>query len=252
MKVVLIEDEYLSLIALQKMLEQYCPSLQIVGTATSIKKAIALIKKTKPDLAFMDIQLSDGLSFDIFEQIQHPKLKVVFLTAFNQYALKAFEHAAVHYLLKPISPQALQEVVIRLEEFKPKKYNLNDSMSVLEDILGNKTAQLKIATQKEVIFIDIDKILYCEADNNYTAFYVQERKKPIIASKPLVYFETHLPKEYFIRTHNKYLVNLTAVTEYIKGRGGDLRMQNNAIIPVSVRKKTTVLKELQQYLDPND
>jgi two-component system LytT family response regulator len=118
--------------------------------------------------------------------------------------------------------------------------------------LGNKTAQLKIATQKEVIFIDIDKILYCEADNNYTAFYVQERKKPIIASKPLVYFETHLPKEYFIRTHNKYLVNLTAVTEYIKGRGGDLRMQNNAIIPVSVRKKTTVLKELQQYLDPND
>jgi two-component system LytT family response regulator len=166
MKVVLVEDERLSLIALEGTIKHFCPELEIVGTATSIKTALQVIPKVNPELVFLDIQLSDGTSFEILKALQEYHFKVVFLTAFSQYALQAFEYAAIHYLLKPINAKKLREVVNRLQLIPVKEYALNKNLSVLENLLGTRQNRLLVNTKKEVLFIDIDTIIYFEASSN--------------------------------------------------------------------------------------
>lgn len=246
MRVVLVEDEYLSLAALEGTIKHFCPELEIIGTANSIKTALPVIQKMTPELVFLDIKLGDGTSFELLHQLREYDFKVVFITAFNQYALQAFEYAAVHYLLKPINAKKLQEVVERLRKITVKEYRVNNNLSVLENIFGENNKKLVINTQKEVLFLDVDEIFYFEAASNYTQVHTPE-EKTILASKSLIFFEDTLQDIPFIRTHSKYLVHPNHIEKYIKGRGGQLVLSNGSIIPVSFRKKWAVINQIKKY-----
>lgn len=243
MKTIIVEDEYFSRIALENMIKHFCPELKIVASAPSIQKAKILIEQYKPTLVFLDIQLSDGISFNLLEQLQEYNFKVVFVTAHNQYALQAFDYAAIHYLLKPINPEALRQVIERLKSTDIKEYQLNEHVSILKDLFGKERTRLGIPTQKELIFINISDLVYCKADTNYTEFHLKD-DTIIIASKSLLFFERILDGMNFVRPHNKYLVNIQYITKYIRGRGGALILNNGDSIAVSVRRKALLLKKL--------
>lgn len=249
MKTVIVEDEYLSMVALENMIKHFCPELTIVGKAMSLEEANLLIKKVDPELVFLDIQLSDGLSFELLNGLKNYNFKVVFVTAHNKYALKAFEYAAIHYLLKPVDPDLLQEVITRLKKIEAKTYNLNEHLSILEDLFGNTKTQLIIPTKKEIQFIAIEDLMYCKADTNYTEFHLQSGKI-VIASKGLSFFEQSLENMPFVRPHNKFLIHIKYIDKYVRGRGGDLVLTNGKTIPVSVRRKKAFLSKLSFY-DPN-
>lgn len=246
MKVVLVEDERLSLIALENMIKHFCSELEVVGTASSIKKAVPLIKSIQPEVVFLDIQLSDGVSFEILKQLGGYNFKIVFLTAYNKYALQAFDYAAIHYILKPINPKKLKEVIDRLKLLSISTYQLTEHISVLEDAFGNNQKRLAIPTQKEIIFVDIKDIIYCEADNNYTKLYLNTGRN-ILASKSLIFFEQVLGSMPFVRPHSKYLVNSDYIQKYIRGRGGELLLSNQNELPVSARRKAALIEQLNQY-----
>ncbi|WP_264793599.1 LytR/AlgR family response regulator transcription factor [Aureispira anguillae] len=246
MKTIIVEDERLSRIALENMIKHFCPELAIVGNASSIKEAKGLIESIKPELVFLDIQLSDGISFELLQQVEQYDFKVVFVTAHNEYALQAFEYAAIHYLLKPINPESLREVINRLKKIDIKNYPLGNHLSVLKDLMGNEKTRLAIPTQKEMVFIDIKNLIYCKADANYTELYLNN-ETIIVASKSLIFFERVLEELYFVRPHNKYLVNITHITKYIRGRGGELELSNGTTISVSVRRKAMLLEKLALF-----
>lgn len=246
MKTIIVEDERLSRVALENMIKHFCPELTIVGFATSIKQAKSLIEQTKPELVFLDIQLNDGVSFELLRQIEHYDFKVVFVTAHNKYALQAFDYAAVHYLLKPINPEALQEVISRLKKINVKQYPISEHISVLKDLFGAEKTRLAIPTQKEMVFIDIKKLIYCKADANYTEFYLDDGST-IVASKSLIFFERILEKMPFVRPHNKYLVNIGHIEKYVRGRGGKLMLSNGEHIDVSVRRKALFLEKISAF-----
>jgi two-component system LytT family response regulator len=243
MKTIIVEDEYLSRIALENMIKHFCPELKVVASASSIQKAKLLIEQHKPELVFLDIQLSDGISFELLKQLQDYEFKVVFVTAHNKYALQAFDYAAIHYLLKPINPEALRQVIQRLQNTDAKEYKLNEHVSILKDLFGKERTRLGIPTQKELVFINISNIVYCKADTNYTEFYLED-DSIIIASKSLLFFERILDGMNFVRPHNKFLVNTQYITKYIRGRGGVLLLSNGISISVSVRRKALLLKKL--------
>lgn len=246
MRVVLVEDEYLSLVALEGTIKHFCPELEVVGTANSVQKALQVIQKLEPELVFLDIKLGDGTSFELLHQLKEKNFKVVFITAFNQYALQAFEYAAVHYLLKPINAKKLREVVERLKRITVKEYTINNNLSILENIFGESNKRLVINTKKEVLFLDIDDIFYFEASSNYTQVHTSQEKM-ILASKSLIFFEETLQNIPFIRAHSKYLVHPKHIKKYIKGRGGELILSNESAIPVSFRRKWDVLDQIKKY-----
>jgi two-component system, LytTR family, response regulator len=236
-RVAIVEDEPMSLATLEDMLLDFEDKIEIVGRANSHSSACKMITDTKIDLLFLDIYLPDGDGFDILKQFENPEFKVIFTTAYDQHALQAFSVAAIHYLLKPIHPDLLEEAINRFLATQPT--------TVETPIIP--LSHLTIHSQDDVRLLLIADILYCEADASYTIFYLKNNQK-CIASKPLGAYEKILPTHLFSRVHYKYLANLSHIKRYLKGKGGQIEFQNGKLIDVSVRKKQTFLQQLEIYL----
>jgi len=247
MKTFIVDDERLSIVTLQNMIYKFCPELEIVGTASSIKEAAVSIPEYMPQLLFLDIQLKDGLIFKLLEQLRKvmslEHFKFVFVTAYNKYALKAFEWAAIHYLLKPISPKDLRDVMQRLPLVESNNDMVQHQLSIMEDAFGHSPKQIAIPNQKSIDFVELKDILYCAASDNYTVFYLQNGAQ-YLSSKSLSFYENLLDDNTFIRIHSKYLIHGVAIKKYIRGRGGEVVLVNDETLPVSVRKKSILLKYL--------
>ncbi len=241
MQAVIVEDEVRNADVLKKLLEDYCPGIKCMATAPTVKSAVEEIKRVKPGLVFLDVELPDGSGFDVLNSFPDNSFRVIFVTAYEHYALKALKTGAMDYLLKPIDIDDLTAAVNKAQ-LNNVYNNTLKSKPIPNENQNNNILSKKIAlpTTDGLIFIEQMDIVLCEAEGNYTSFLLKQHNK-VLVSKPLSYFEEVLNAEQFCRTHQSYIINLAYVKSYVKGRGGYLIMNDGTKVEVSVRMKNNLL-----------
>ncbi len=248
MRTLIVEDEIQAISALKAEIKYHCPELEIIGEAKTVKEAIEKITVLKPALVFMDIQLTDGLAFDILDACKEQDFKLIFTTAYSEYAVKAIKISALDYLLKPIDPEELTESVKKAKELIAPKEILQNQFAVLMQQLNSKAEpeqQIVLKDIDKTYFIKMNDILYCEAEGSYTKFYLTNAE-PIFVSRNLRSYEELLAPAGFIRTHHSCLVNPTKIKVYDrKTDSGTLILVGGHTIPVSQRKKDFVIHFLE-------
>jgi two-component system LytT family response regulator len=246
-RTIIVEDEQRSQATLIKLLEECCPSVHIVSVASNVAEAIAAIDEYKPEMVFLDIALPDGDGFNVLESTSFENFEVVFVTAYDKYAIRAFEFSALHYLLKPINQLELQNAVQRFQKRKDvDDSKFNEQLQILKENINNDQQKLMLPTFQGYDIISLEDVIRFEASHNYTECYLVNDQK-IIISKPLINFENILSDLYFVRVHNKHLINLRHVKKYVKGQGGSLRMIDNSEINVSKSRKNEFLDKLNNF-----
>jgi len=243
MKALIIEDEEQSISALKSEIDTHCKAIAIIGVAKTVKEGVAKIKSLKPELVFLDIQLSDGLGFEILEIHQESNFKVIFTTAYSQYAIKAIKFSALDYLLKPIDSE---ELVLAVN--KALKSSKTEESLKIENFLSNRNetqARKKIALQTSdgISIFEIDTILQCSAESNYTCVYFTNGKK-MLFSKTLKDFEDLLSSSGFERIHHSHIINLNHLVSFVNKDGGYVILSDKSTLPVSQRKKTHLMNVL--------
>lgn len=244
-RAIIVDDEKKSIITLSKLLDIYCPHVKVIGTAQTVNESVETINDLKPDLVFLDIFLPDGDGFDVLENVDYRFFEVIFITASDKFAIKAFEFSAIHYLLKPINFQELQHAVERFKQIKEGNL-LNEKISILKESLNMNYKKIILPSSEGLIIKDIDDIIRCEADSNYTIFFLTNKEK-LLVSKSLNNFEKILADINFCRIHNKHLVNLKYVIKYIKGKAGYVIMQDRSHAYVSENRRKEFLSSLKNY-----
>lgn len=239
LRAILVEDEENSREILRNYLSKYCPKVQLMGEASNVDEALVLIRNHNLDLVFLDVEMPYGNAFDLLDKVGDRQFETVFVTAYNHYAIDALNAHASFYLLKPISIDKLIEAVDYVAEIKEKENSLQNT--VLKPVKAQVTGKITIPLQNGFEVLQIEDILYCQADDNYTNIFLKDKKR--LVSKTLKYFEEALNASGFARVHKSYLVNVNAITEYKKGKGGSLVLSNGKQIMVSPSKK----KELLAY-----
>lgn len=237
LKAIIVEDEETSREILKNYLIKYCPKVTIMGEAANIEEGLTLIRNHELDLVFLDVEMPYGNAFDLLEKVGDRQFETVFVTAYNHYAIDALNAHASYYLLKPISIDKLIAAVDYVHEIKEQENKLqNKVLHISHKLVTNK---ITIPVQNGFEVLAIQDILYCQADDNYTHIYLTTTKK--LVSKTLKYFEDILSENGFARVHKSYLVNVNAVTEYKKGKGGSVVLANGKEIMVSPSKKKALL-----------
>ncbi len=239
LKAIIVEDEETSREILKNYIAKYCPNVEVLGEAANVDEALVLIRNNELDLVFLDVEMPYGNAFDLLDKVGDRSFETVFVTAYDHYAIDALNAHASYYLLKPISIDALIEAVDYVQEIKEKENLLQNT--VLQPKQTTVSGKITIPLQNGFEVLEIEDILYCQADDNYTNIFLQDKKK--LVSKTLKYFEEALSKNGFARVHKSYLVNVNAITEYRKGKGGSVVLFNGKEIMVSPARK----KELLAY-----
>jgi len=244
-KTVLVDDEIDSIRVLQRLLEEYCPRVSIVGTAGGVDAALSLIQETKPDLVLLDIEMSQGNAFDLLNQLQPLDFQVIFVTAFDDYAIRAFKYSAVDYLLKPVDIDDLRSAIERVQERSDPKDFAQQMKVLLENVGMLQLSQQKMAipTITGLIFVPVQDILRFEAKGNYTTIYLAGGE-PIVATRTVKDYEDVLPEAIFCRIHNSHIINLSRIQKYQKGRGGSVIMEDGSVIEVASRRREEFLRRL--------
>lgn len=243
-KAVIVDDEERSRQTLSGLLHRYCPEVHVIGEAASVAEAKQLLSTHVPDVVFLDISLPDGTGCDLLEQFPDRSFDVIFTTAHDEYSLKAFHYAALHYLLKPISYVQLREAVARM---KPPVAGAQDERyRVMHEQMREERKSIVLTSLEGFSIAQIDEIVRCEADSNYTRI-IFSKEKTFVASRNLSHFEELLSDAGFVRVHNKHLVNVKHVRRYHRGRGGYVEMSDGSQVEVSVRKKDEFLETLAKY-----
>ncbi len=233
---VIIDDIALARASLRADLEDYCPEVHIVGEADGVISGLKLLKKVDVELVFLDIHMADGEGFDLLDILEDRKMSVVFTTASDQHAIRAFQHDAVDYLLKPIDPSLLQKAVEKhRSRFSSNQKSLSDS----------ENFTLSLSTQDDLRIVAVKDIVRLKADGNYTTVYELDGTKTMV-SKSMKEFEQMLHSKGFYRTHQSHLVSVSKIKSYLKSEGGFLLMTDGSEVPVSVRKKAEVVSILKQ------
>lgn len=234
--------------SLRTLVTKHCPGIEIVGEAGTIADAENKINELNPDLLFLDIQLDRGTSFDLLAKIISPDFKIIFVTAYNEYALKAFKFSAIDYLLKPVDEEELLVAVKKAQE-EIEKEELAEKFNVLVSNLSarqNGPRKIVLRTSEKIYSILISDIVRCESDNNYTAFYLNSGKK-LLVSITLKEYEELLSVYNFYRTHQSHLINLSYFDHFSKNDGGFAVMKDGFPVPVSSRKKDEFLSFIEKF-----
>ncbi len=232
MKALIVEDKAYIRKGLLALIESIEANVQVVGECESVREAVIVANACKPDLTFLDINLIDGTAFDFLEQTEDLTFKVIFITAYEEYALKALKAGAVDYLMKPVDEEelklALQKVIAL--PVNEQRQNINTAKAVW----NNDESKLILSLHDSFQVIDLNELLYCESDKGYTTFYCNDGKKHLV-SKTLKEFEERLVTANFIRPHQSFMVNMKFIDKYDKS--GVIHLKNGTKIPVSSRKK---------------
>ncbi|GMN11973.1 LytTR family DNA-binding domain-containing protein [Croceitalea sp. MTPC9] len=237
LKAIIVEDEANSREILRDYLNKYCKNVEVRGEAATIKEGLELIAKQKPDLVFLDVEMPFGNAFDLLDQVPNRNFETVFVTAYNQYAIDALNNHAAYYLMKPINIDELVKAVDYVVEIKEKENALEGK--VLQTKLKKADGKITLPQQDGFQVLDVNDILFCKADDNYTEIYLEEKR--IVVSKTLKYFEEALKQFSFARIHKSYLVNVNEVEKYKKGKGGSVILSNGKELSVSASKKSDLL-----------
>ena len=244
-RTVLIDDETDSIRILQKLLETFCPQVSVIGTADGVETATTLIQSVRPDLVFLDIEMKQGNAFDLLNRLQPIDFRVIFVTAFDNYAIRAFKYSAVDYLLKPVDIAELRAAVERLSR-KIEGENVLDRMKALLDNAGKahvSEQKMAIPTLTGLIFVALRDIIRLEAKGNYTTIFLVN-KEQILATRTIKDYEDLLPEPIFYRIHNSHIIHLHKIQKYQKGRGGYVIMEDNSSIEVASRRRDEFMRRL--------
>lgn len=244
-KAILIEDEIYSRKLLQKMLQEHCKDIEFMGAAHDVSSGIALIKKTKPDVIFLDVEMPGGSGFDILNAFESPDFKTVFVTGYDHYAIKAIKYSAVDYLLKPVSLDELKNTIERLRDFPG---NQKENIRFLNETIQRQSASIDriiLSDSKKHVVIQLEDIIFIKAEGTYVTFHTNGGKK-YTAINTLSYYEELLPESSFFRIHKSYLINCSKVVKIETGRVGNVHLQEGVQLPVAARRKSAFISFLDQ------
>jgi two-component system LytT family response regulator len=244
---VIIDDEPGNIRVLKELLKEYCWDIQILGEATHADEALKLIQNVRPDLIFLDIEMPYGNGFDLLDKLMPIEFEVIFVTAFNDYTLKAFRYSALDYLLKPVNLKELREAVKKAgDRLKLKQSNLQLN-NLLSNLRQPDTAALKLAIPniENIVFVRMDNIVRIEANGGYSSIFLKDGQKEI-STKNIKEYEDTLPSNMFIRVHNSHIINLHCFSKYHRGRGGLVEMEDGTMIEVATRRRDQFLAAIGQ------
>lgn len=237
-KAAIIDDEPGNIATLSEIITEYCPRLQITGTAPDPVKGYDLIKLQKPDIVFLDIEMPFGNAFSLLDKLAPVHFEVIFVSAFDNYAIRAIKYAALDYILKPVNitelKSAVTKAILRLEE-KTSNARVDSLLSNFSKT-NSESHKIGLPTHDGVVFLKVSEIMYIKSEGNYTYLTKSDNKKMLI-QKSLKEFGEILPQELFCRIHNSFIININRVKKYSRGRGGCVEMEDGAIIEVAVRKR---------------
>ncbi len=224
-KVIIVDDEKLAVAGLEKLISKHCPDLQVIASCTTFKESLKAINTLKPDIVFLDIEMPQANGFELLDLLTYKNFKLIFTTAYANYAIKAIKAHASDYLLKPIDPEELKKAVEAIESVNPA---ITDA------------EQLIINTQDSIFYVKQQEIMYLKSDGNYTTIKTKSGKT-IKVSQTLKKIEDKLRTENFLRIHHSYIVNTTEIVEYNK-TSLKIMLSDDTEIPVSIRKKKFIQK----------
>ena len=219
------------------LIKEHCPNVSIMAEAVDVKSGIEVIRKFLPDLVFLDVEMPDGTGFDLLQQLKPIHFKVIFITGFQDFAIRAFRFSAIDYLLKPLDPQDLIEAVTKAEDVLARE-NMELKLGTLFSNMERPKNQQKMVlkTAEKLYSVDIRDIVHCESERNYTTFYFVNAPK-LVVSTTLKEYETLLVPLGFFRPHQSHLINMSHFDHYVKADGGVIVMKNQARIPLASRKR---------------
>ena len=248
LKTLIVDDEQDAVNFINSIIEEYCPSLEVVAKANNIVQGAAAINDKKPDLVFLDVEMPNGNGFDLLAQFPEKDFEVVFITAFNHYAIKAIKFSAVDYILKPINIHEFIEAVNRVVKKRSERPSQgNENLKILmENLRTSPPSRMAIPTADGMEYLNPREIIRIEADRSYSWFFLTGGRK-ILVSKHLKEFQELLSDRHFFRSHNSHLINLKYVKKYIRKEGGYIEMTDGVIIPVSRNRKDLFLAHMAKF-----
>ncbi|PHN07067.1 LytR/AlgR family response regulator transcription factor [Flavilitoribacter nigricans] len=242
---VIVEDEQHNREYLGKLLERYCPDIQLLAAARDVGSGLKAIEAHQPDLLFLDVEMPDGTGFDLLQQLPAEDFSIIFVTAYDHYALDAIRFCAIDYLLKPLKVEHLKAAVQKVIRQKGQQQENRLLRQLLNNISQQDPREKRIAlpTQEEIILVKVSEIIRCQGENNYTGFYLRDGRH-ILVSRTLREFEDLLGEYSFLRCHQSHLVNMAEVRSFVKSDGGYLLMNDDSRVNVSRHRKDKVLAAL--------
>ncbi|MEZ5196999.1 MAG: LytTR family DNA-binding domain-containing protein [Bacteroidales bacterium] len=246
LRTLIIDDEPHIRETLIHLVEKYCPQVKVVGEAESVASGIRAIREKIPELVLLDIKMDDGNGFDLLNHFENIDFKVIFITAYEKYAIQAFGFSAIDYLLKPVNPEKLAEAVKRAEQMVQQDFNtqlvtLKENLKTPE----NKNRKIILKTMENIYLLDVQEIIHCASDGNYTIFETINDEK-IVVSKIIKEYDELLSDSGFFRVHRSHLINLKHIRRLSKQDGGYVVMSNGIEVPVSSRGRERLLELFEE------
>ncbi len=244
LKTLIVDDEPDAVNFIRSIITEYCPNLEIIGTANSVKEAVEAIAADMPDLIFLDVEMPHGSGFDLLIQFPEKTFDVIFITAFNHYAIQAIKFSAVDYILKPININEFIKAVARVFEKRSQVTDRGAKYDILlENIRTTPPTRLAIPTSDGMEFLNTREIVRIEADRSYCWFYMTDKRK-ILVSRNLKEFQELLASRNFFRPHNSHLINLEHVKKYVRHEGNSTIMADGSQIPISRNNRDLFLARM--------
>ena len=244
-KVLIIDDENRTRDFVKKMIDSFNLDLDVFTDGENVETGIEAINRIQPDILLLDIQMPDGTGFDVLNSIETKNFEVIFITAYQEYAIKAIKFSALDYILKPIDSEELHSSIITAIDSLEFKREETKFIALENNIQPNNRRKLVLKTQECVYVVDLNEIIRCEADKNYTFFYLNSGKK-ILVSRTLKDYETILNGYGFFRIQQSHLINLEYLDRYDKQQGGAVIMKDGTAVPLSPAKKDQFFKLLEK------
>lgn len=245
-KAVIVDDEPGNRRQIRRLLNEYFPQVGVVAEADSVPSAVDVIRHSQPDLVLLDIEIKEGTGFQVLQMLKPYTFKLIFITAFNHFAIKAFKFSAMDYILKPVNEVEFQQAVQNVLQAIDSEQSLQKQNDYLMEYYKKETQLGKIVlkTNEAIHIVDVSDIIYLQSDNAYTTFYI-EPNETIVVSKNLKEYVELLEDYGFFRPHQSYLVNLNYVKKVDKADGGFVILKNKKEIPVSLRQKKKLIALLE-------
>lgn len=244
-----VDDEPKNISMLCKLLEDFCPGVQVVGSARNMADARELILKLQPKLVLLDVEMPEGSGLDLLDSFTELPFKVIFVTAYRTYALDAFRYASVDYLLKPVDIEQLQKAVARALKRIQEKAHAQDYLQLKQNLEAKALLEQKIILQRNIeqYPVKLKDISYCIAEGSYTHIHLRDGST-FLSSRNLKDFEALLPAAYFHRIHHGHLINLGHIIRIQKTKTCQVVMQDGRILEISGRRKTVALEKIRQHM----
>lgn len=228
------------------LIAKYCPNVAIIAEADSVASGVEAIRKYVPELVFLDVEMGDGTGFDLLQQLSPVTFKVIFITAYQEFAVKAFRFSAIDFLLKPIDPEELVTAVKKAEETVGKDMMELQFSTLFTNLARPKNiSKLILRTAEKIYSVNVEDIIRCESEKNYTTFHLNGGQK-LLVSTTLKEYETMLLPMGFFRSHQSHLINMLYFDHYVKGDSNTIVMKDKSGVPLAIRKKEEFLQLLAE------